>query len=334
DSILAFYHNSFENDSEILDWLAPILIQKNRINELIQIVNQFKKHNSLPLKFEIFFILVGIYNNTLQNLILTGEETSLLNILYKYKFHQISKTEKNRLYDMVISRENLDLIGVIFHLYSEVYHGIRNIYPIYEVIKRNFNLLEKPERREFLESYIETGRYLEIYFLMKKAYNRKEIKNYFQKIKQINGKTEKFQNEDFNPNSDFDNLEEKFKKLESNHSLHTLSPFEIIQLLDTSHASRLRSEIENAYEGLKYSYICNRAKAALCFYDKDYRNFLLYLSKSGSFQNQAECVYLKGVALAELGEKENALAIFYRLKELFPNEIEVLERIEELESSE
>lgn len=334
NSILAFYQSSFENDSEILDWLTPILIQKNRINELIQIVNQFKKHNSLPLKFEIFFILVGIYNNTLQNLILTGEETNLLNILYKYKFHQISKTEKNRLYDMVISRENLDLIGVIFHLYSEVYHGIRNIYPIYEVIKRNFNLLEKPERREFLESYIETGRYLEIYFLMKKAYNRKEIKNYFQKIKQINGKTEKFQNEDFNPNSDFENLEEKFKKLESTHSLHTLLPFEIIQLLDTSHAFRLRSEIENAYESLKYSYICNRAKAALCFYDKDYRNFLLYLSKSGSFQNQAECVYLKGVALAELGEKENALAIFYRLKELFPNEIEVLERIEELESSE
>lgn len=332
NSILAFYQTYFEEDPEILDWLAPILIQKNRVNELIQIVNQFRKNNSLPLKFEIFFILVGIYSNTLQNLLLTGEETHLINILYKYKFHQISKTEKNRLYDMVISRENMDLIGIIFHLFSDVYHGIRNIYPIYEVIKKNFHLLERPERREFLESYLETGRYVEIYFLMKKAYTKREIKNYFHKIKIANGKTKEIIQQSFQSKLEFSELEKKFKELESQRNLQTLSPFEILRLLETNYASKLRSEIESAYESLKYSYICNQAKAVLCFFDKDYRNFLFHLNKSGSFKNQAESLYLKGIALKELGEKQEALAIFYRLKEAFPEETEILERIEELEA--
>jgi len=323
EDILQFYSHSFVNDPELLEWITPILLKLNRITDLIQLLNQFHKRNVLPLKHQIFFILVGVYENTLQNLVFSGEETKLLNILYKYKFVGLSKLEKNRLYDMVISRENMDLIGIIFHLFSDVHHGIRNIYPIYEVIKKNFELLENSERREFLESYKETGRYLEIFFLMKKAYSKKEIKNYIQKMKLINGKN--ISNSQINfSNSNQESILLKYEQQKDKQESYTFSPFELLVLFNTNFSQKLKQEILSAYQKISYSYIVNRAMAVLSYYEKDFRNFLFYLGKSGSLQHHAECVYLKAIALAEIGEKQDALLLLYRLQQIFPSE-EIIE---------
>ncbi|MCB1178044.1 MAG: hypothetical protein KDK36_10735 [Leptospiraceae bacterium] len=332
DTILGIYQKNFVNDPQILEYVIPILLRQSRLTDVITLVNSFKKRNMLPLRIHIFFILVGVYENKLENLFLTGDETILVNILYKYKFHSISKLEKNRLYDMVLSRENPDLIGIVFHLFSDTFKGIRNIFPIYKSILKNFDRLEKSEKKIFLESYKETGNYLETYFLLKKVYKKKDLEQWLKQMKTINGKFVPGSENTFPGFEDQEDILVKYRNLKKDALTHTLSPFEILVLLNTNISLQLKNEIFDSYRKLPYSYITNRAIAVVYYYETDYRKFLLHLERAGSLRNHSECIYLKAVACMEIGFKKEAKQLLLALKTAFPNARAIKESLEKLEN--
>ena len=111
EKIISYYEKEFIEDIDFLELVSTYLIQVNRLADLVAIANKYLTRGLLPLKFQIFFILTEIYPNNLRNLVLAGDEKIVINILYKFKFLEIDKSEKNYLYDLVVSGTNPDLLN-------------------------------------------------------------------------------------------------------------------------------------------------------------------------------------------------------------------------------
>lgn len=250
---------------------------------------------------------------------MSGAEKEPLNILYKYKFLEMSLLERNRLYDLVLEKTAPSLNGIVFHLFSRNTSGIRNIFPIYKIIMENFDSLDDLEKKEFMESFQENGRFLQVYNFMKKSYSKRELRAWLDRIRRLNGKSDPDTEHSFKGYSEKEDLIQKYKTLRAEHMVYTLSPFEILLLLSSSVALQVKNEIMEAYKSIPSSYIVNRSLSAVYYFQSDYRKFLLHLERSGSLQNHAESIYLKSLACIELGHNEEAKRLLLVLKSKFPD---------------
>lgn len=317
-----FYDKNFIDDVEILDIISVYLLEEKKIADLVSICNKFLNKNSLPLKFQFFLILAGVYKNNLQNIILSGDEKLIINILYKYKYLELNQNEKNLLYDIVISEKYPNLLGVIFYLFKNEFKGIRNIFPILQLISNDYHKLSKEEKRAFVQVYQNTNQYLKTYFLMKNHFSKIEVDTWIKKINIMNGKDKKFNQtieEKLSGVAEKDKLIKKYQILKEAHNLAVLSPFEIILLLSSNKSLELIEGLNKFYETYPYSYSGNRAIAVLHFHHEDYKKFLLQISKAGNFKFQMEVLYLKAIAYREIGMNDESKKIFQALKNKFPD---------------
>lgn len=308
-----------ELHTDYLDAVFLTLLYQNRLKEISEFIMSLSSKNLLNLNLQIFSILSGLMKKPLENLVMSGAEKEPLNILYKYKFLEISLLERNRLYDLVLEKSAPSLNGIVFHLFSRNTTGIRNIFPIYKIIMENFDSLDELERKEFMESFQENGRFLQVYNFMKKSYSKKELRAWLDRIRRLNGKSDPDTEHSFKGYSEKEDLIQKYKTLRSEHMVYTLSPFEILLLLSSSVALQVKNEILEAYKSIPSSYIVNRSLSAVYYFQSDYRRFLLHLERSGSLQNHAESIYLKSLACIELGHSEEAKRLLLVLKSKFPD---------------
>ena len=298
------------------------MISEKRIADLVSISNKFLYKNLLPLKYQFFFILSNIYENSLNNIILSGDETLIINILYKYKYLSLGKKEQDYLYDSVISGKYPNLIGVVFQLYKNTFKGIRNIFPILNLIQNRWKLLNKEEKREYISVYQNTNQYLKTFFLMRKTFSNLEIKTWIKKISLLNGKDTSYHKSIEEKLASVDEkmkLHSKFTLLKEAKFLVNLTPFELILLFNSSVSMELREEIGEFYEKYPHSYSANRSLAVIFFQDGDYQKFLLQISKAGNFLFHVEVLYLKAIAYREIGMDEESKKIFTALKTKYPN---------------
>ena len=318
EDILNFYERKFQKDDEILYFITYSLLKLNRTQELVHFLQIYLANEKIPLDLEIFFITAGILSTDLPNIILSGEEKNIINILYKFRFYSISKSEKNFLYDEVISDRNPGLTGLVFHLFFDTYHGIRNIYPIYEIIIKNFDDYSLEDKKEFLLSFNETGKYLNIYFFQKKICNKAELDNWLQLTKIKNGKIKNIN--DISLKDDSMELVEKYSKLSKIDRLDLLSPFEIITLLkDNSKNAELKNNLFKALDKNFHSYSLNLSLSVIYFFEREYSKFLLYSERSGSLKNYSEILYLRALCYREIGYNIEASKILDILNSKFPN---------------
>jgi hypothetical protein len=327
DDLLKYYENNFQKDDEVVIYLCLTLIQENRRDDLNKFLLKYNSQSKLPLSLEIFLILGGVLRKELPNIILHGDEDNLLNILYKYKFFSLSKSEQILLYDSVITNEKSNLLGIVFYIYKDVLGEIRNIKPIQEIISKKFTQYDDINQKIFLDSYLKTGNYLKSYFCLKKVYSKRDLKNWTVLQKNINGKIKLIKS----------NKEDSIISL-INHFLEKkditiFSPFELYQALnDNNHKNNIISIINTLYKKNPGSYILNQARAIENFINKDYINFFKFTDKSGSFQNKSEIIYLKAICLMEIGliiESGNLIKI---LLEKFPDSVEVKELYSKLKN--
>ncbi len=326
EKIVSYYEKEFIEDTDFIELLSTYLIQMNRLADLVAIANKYLAKGLLPLKFQIFFILTGIYNNNLKNLVLSGDEKIIINILYKYKFLEISKSEKNFLYDFVISGNNFDLLGLVFQIFKNEWKGIRNITPILKIISEKFTKLTLEEKKAFVTSYQNTHNYLKIYFYMKQTYSNLEIQTWIAAMNVINGKDKKILNsieEQLKEVPEKNKLNHKYMLLKEKTANYLLSPFEILLLCNSTVSLELKNEITGYYEKFPQSYVANRSMAVLYFHEEDFKKFLVQISKAGNFRYQMEVLYLKAVAYRELNLEKESSKIFQALYKRFP-ESEIL----------
>lgn len=326
EKIISYYEKEFIEDADFIELLSTYLIQVNRLADLVAIANKYLAKGLLPLKFQIFFILTGIYQNNLRNLVLSGDERIIINILYKYKFLELSKSEKNFLYDSVVSGNNPELLGLVFQIFKNEFKGIRNNSPIFKLISDKFSKLSKEEKKVFVTSYQNTYNYFKTYFYMKKTFSNLEIKTWISAMNVMNGKDKKILNfieEELKTVPEKNKLNQKYSLLKEKGSTYLLSPFEILLLCNSTVSLELKNEIASYYEKFPQSYIANRSMAVVFFHEEDFKKFLIQIAKSGNFRYQMEVLYLKAIAYRELNLEKESSKIFKALHKRFP-ESEIL----------
>ncbi|MBK8399196.1 MAG: hypothetical protein IPL26_28640 [Leptospiraceae bacterium] len=326
EKIISYFDKEFIDDTDFLEFISTYLIQRNRLADLVAIANKYLAKGILPLKFHIFFILTGIYKNDLRNLVISGDEKLIINVLYKYKFLEIDKSEKNYLYDLVISQSNLDLLGVTFQVFKNDLKGIRNVFPIFKLISDKFEFLNTEEKRVFITSYQQTYNYFKLYFYMKKSHSKLEIETWIQAMNVMNGKDKRIIDsieEQLMDVPEKNKLMQKYTLLKEKEATYLLSPFEILLLCNSTVVLELKNDISNYYEKYPISYVANRSMSVLYFHEEDYKKFLIQIAKSGNFRYQMEVLFLKATAYRELNLEKESSKIFQALYKRFP-ESEIL----------
>ncbi|MBP7282504.1 MAG: hypothetical protein KBA66_13065 [Leptospiraceae bacterium] len=326
EKIIGHFEKEFIEDIDFLELVSTYLIQRNRLADLVSIANKFLSKGILPLKFHIFFILTGIYKNDLRNIVITGDEKIVINLLYKFKFLDIDKSEKNFLYDAVISGANPDLTGIVFQLFKNELKGIRNIFPIFKLISDKFEALPKEEKRIFVNSYQQTFNYFQLYFYMKESHSHLEIETWIKAMNVMNGKDStilEFIEDQLKDVPEKNKLIQKYTLLKEKEASYLLSPFEILLLCNSTVALELKTDISNYYEKYPMSYVANRSMSVIYFQEADYKKFLIQIAKSGNFKYQMEVLYLKAISYRELNLEKESSKIFQALHNRFP-ESEIL----------
>ncbi|MBK9501707.1 MAG: hypothetical protein IPO06_20475 [Leptospiraceae bacterium] len=326
EKIISYYEKEFIEDIDFLELISTYLIQVNRLADLVAIANKYLTRGLLPLKFQIFFILTEIYPNNLRNLVLAGDEKIVINILYKFKFLEIDKSEKNYLYDLVVSGTNTDLLGLVFQIFKSEFKGIRNVSPIFKLISEKYAELSPEEKRLFVSSYQQTYNYFKTYFFMKKSHSKLEIETWIKAMNVMNGKDKGILysvEEQLKDVPEKNKLTQKYSLLKEYSANYLLSPFEILLLCNSTISLELKNEISAYYEKYPLSYVANRSMAVIYFHDEDYKKFLIQIAKSGNFRFQMEVLYLKAISYRELNLEKESSKIFQALYKRFP-ESEIL----------
>ena len=326
EKIISYYEKEFIEDIDFLELVSTYLIQVNRLADLVAIANKYLTRGLLPLKFQIFFILTEIYPNNLRNLVLAGDEKIVINILYKFKFLEIDKSEKNYLYDLVVSGTNRDLLGLVFQVFKNEFKGIRNVSPIFKLISEKYTELSQEEKRLFVSSYQQTYNYFKIYFFMKKSHSKLEIETWIKAMNVMNGKDKGILysvEEQLKDVPEKNKLTQKYSLFKEYSANYLLSPFEILLLCNSTISLELKNEIAAYYEKYPLSYVANRSMAVIYFHEEDYKKFLIQIAKSGNFRFQMEVLYLKAISYRELNLEKESSKIFQALYKRFP-ESEIL----------
>ncbi len=318
DDFLFFYKNNFKKDDDVLIFLTKELVSKKKFDELKDLIKNYKKNSNLPLTLEIYLIITDILPRALPNAILHGEEVDVLNILYKHKFFEISEAEKNVLYDKLVEERNLNLLGFVFHLYKDIINGVRNIYPLLEILYSFFHLLEIYEQKIFIDAYSKSGNLFKTFCLIKKFYNRKELITWIESQKKIYGK--------LRINKIQDSLEDKNKSelFLINKDISIFTPFDLYNALKIPFMNKILTEfVYDSIQKNPNSYIFNQAQGVVLFHKKEFFQTLKFLENSGSFKWSSESLFLKAICLQKIGYKKESDALLRTLKSYFPQSEEL-----------
>lgn len=324
-----FYRSHFYFDAELLDLLSIYLLSLGRISDFKMIAERFLSNSTLPDKYRYFLVLSELMELTVNEKV---QDYDLLPILYRIQKGNFTNIEREYIYDFVISNTSSELAGLGFYFYKNSFTGIRNIFPILKILLKDFETLSLDEKKELLEEFKSTNNYLRTYFLMKRVYDREEIKKWLNGVKKINCKFKT------DPDAAITSLKSlkldmellnKYQILKDNKLIYTMNPFEILLFLNSTEYFPLRQAILECMSDSPNSYSNNRAYATLNFFEKDYYTFLNHIQKSGRLQYQPDAVYLRAIALLELGLKEESKALFYALELKFPDSILLKNAVEQ-----
>jgi hypothetical protein len=315
EKILQFYQYDFHDDPTLLDILTNYLLFAGRLEEYKRLTTDFLAKDKLPIKHYTFLVCLGSIENTLHSQIV--EEAGLIFTVYRFLYSQVLNSEKAIFYDALLSGRFDNLLSVGFVLFQEETGGIRNVFPILSRILKQ-NQLSLQEKDTVLSFYKSTERYMETFFLLKKEKSRSDIKEWLESVKGINGKKLPNLPEDIVNLNRPELLRAKFKRLKAEKKLYTLQPFEILLLLNSTEAFIIRDNIDIAYSRYPYSYIINRSKAVVHFFDNEFYSFFKHATLSGRFQFMAEMIYIKALSLIEVDRKTEGNVILYALQKKFP----------------
>ena len=315
EKILQFYQYNFLDDPELLDILTNYLLFAGRLEEYKRLASDFLAKEKLPLKHYTFLVCLGSFENTLHSEIV--EENGLIFTIYRFLYSQVLNSEKAFFYDSLLSGRFDNLLSVGFVLFQEETEGIRNIFPILSRLLQQ-DQLSLQEKDTVLSYYQSTEKYMETFFLLKKEKSQAEIKEWLEGVKNINGKNLSILPEDIVNLNRPELLRSKFKRLKSEKKLYTLQPFEILLLLNSTESFIIRDNIDIAYSKFPYSYIINRSKAVVHFFDNEFYAFFRHSGLSGRFQFMAEMIYIKALSLIEVDRKTEGNVILYALQKKFP----------------
>ncbi|TGK00993.1 hypothetical protein EHO59_13825 [Leptospira semungkisensis] len=238
---------------------------------------------------------------------------------YQHKKNGLSQEEQNELYDLVISSQEPDLLGLAFYYFKEKKEGIRNFRVLDAMISRRIREFETSEIRSFLEHFDPIHSISERFFLLKKCVSRDTLSSWVLEEKKKNGREELSETlRDSIQEGTDESLFDRFNVLKSQGMSYTLRPFELLVLWNSTLAIELDAEMISIRAKSSGSYLVQRAIAVQEFKDKKFDSFQERLPLTGRFQYTPEMVYLKAIALLETGKVEDGVQLMESLVYKFP----------------
>ena len=310
-------HCNYSNcNQDTLEMVTPYLLQENRIDELKNLVE--KNRDRLDNDFFRFLDLCEIQIN--KNIDTEAQTTDLLQICYLYKHDQISEEQENILYDSVVSREAVNIIGIPYVIFKQRKDADRPMAALYPIVKKRFEGLTIQEKERFVNDYKHEKEYLSLFFYLRRIYEPEVLWQWLEKEKIRSGKVIPDEMQSRLP------LVEKLDFYAEQDKIYYLLPFEILLLLNSEKKEFTREKIEQAFDSFPNTYIVNRAYAALQFFQRDFHAFLRHAGKCGRLQYSYEFQYLKSIACLETGQTEQGEKIITALSNEFPDS-EILESV-------
>ncbi|TGL64223.1 hypothetical protein [Leptospira sarikeiensis] len=240
-------------------------------------------------------------------------------LAYIHKTAGLSQEEQNELFDLVISSQEPDLLGLAYHYFKDKLEGLRNVKVLDAILSRKIEEFSRTEADFFLEQYSLRHTILDRFFLIKKCKPRDVVFEWIAEEKKKNGREElKETLRDSIQEGGDDSLFDRYKILKEQGMSYTLRPFELLVLWNSTLAGELDSDMISVRAQTPGSYLTQRAIAVQEFKDKKFETFRERLPLTGRFQYSPEMIYLKAISLLETGPAEEGVQLMESLVHKFP----------------
>lgn len=305
-------------DPEVFQVLQSFLLHEQNLDEYLELTQVYDQDLPFIVEAKRFLALMGKieYSDFLK------EESSSRFQKYGvlWKLGSLSLEDRDTVYDLVVTGEEPGLLGLAWILFKHETTGFRTVFPIERRILTLIESLSSEEKESFFKTYSTRHGYLETYFALRKIYPQEYRKAWLEGEKQKNGRSVLLGSlQDKILQSQDESLEKRYVLLKKNHLVYTLSPFELLILLNSTESSNVRKEIGGVEERLPDSYLTRRAKSVLYFFEKKFEEFLKSLELCGRFRFSPEMLYLQGSALVEIGRTQEGIKLLENLLIKFPD---------------
>lgn len=303
-------------DSELFYLCSAFLLCEERIQEYKELLDSFAEGLEEAKEGRRLLFYLGLLS---QGEIPKYEGKDLKEkIAYAHKTRGLNPEEQNELFDKVVSSEANSLLGLAFHYFREKTTGLRNVSVLETMIARKIRAFKAPEREVFLRQYEVRHSIWDRFFLIKKIQPRDKVAEWVRNEKKRNGREELSETlRDSIQEGTDESLYERFRILKEQGLAHTLRPFELLVIWNSTLASDLDAELLGL-RSQTVSYLGERALAVQAFKDKKFEVFQERSLSTGRFQYSPEMIYLKAISFLETGKVEEGVRLMESLVYKFP----------------
>lgn len=307
-----------QSDPEIFQVLESYLLHEQELDEYLELTHVFDEDLPFIVEARQLLALMGKieYSDSLKK----EGNSRFQKYGFRWKFGGLELEDRETIYDLVVTGEEPGLLGLAWVLYKHETSGFRTVFPIERRILSVIETFTSEEKESFFKAYSSRHGYLENYFVLKQFRPREYRKAWLEGEKKKNGRSVLLGSlQDNILAGQDDSLEKRYALLKENHLVYTLSPFELLILLNSTESSNVEHEIAGVKEKLPDSYLTKRAQLVLRFFKKNYEEFLNTIEQCGRFRFTPEMIYLHGLALVETGKAEEGIGLLESLLFRFPD---------------
>ncbi|EMY78788.1 hypothetical protein LEP1GSC060_2145 [Leptospira weilii serovar Ranarum str. ICFT] len=305
-------------DPEVFQVLESFLLHEQKLDEYLELTGVFDPDLPFIVEAKRFLSLMGKieYSDFLKD----KSSSRFQKYGALWKFGGLGLEDRETIYDLVVTGEEPGLLGLAWLLFKHETSGFRTVFPIERRILTVIETFSSEEKESFFKAYSSRHGYLENYFVLRKIRPLEYRKAWLEGEKQKNGRSVLLGSLQENILAGQDeSLEKRYAILRQNRLVYTLSPFELLILLNSTESSNVQKEIGGVEERLPDSYLTRRAQSVLHFFKKEYEEFLKSLERCGRFRFAPEMLYLQGSALVEIGRTAEGIGLLESLLMKFPD---------------
>ncbi|EQA47074.1 hypothetical protein LEP1GSC050_0646 [Leptospira broomii serovar Hurstbridge str. 5399] len=307
-------------DSELFSLCSAFLLCEERLDEYKKLLNSFPEDLPEAKEGRILLFFLGFLDSLPEKTPIPTDFGLREKLVLSHKKGDLDEAQKFLLYDLTVSGKEPSLVGLAYHYFRFNQIGLRTVKVLDAIVVRRWNELNDEEKDLFLRDYETRHSIWDRFFLLKKFKSTDEQKSWIRLEKQKNGREELSDTlrESIIGSGD-ESLFERYEILREKQLVHTLRPFELLVLWNSTAASRLDSDLVDIERAYPDSYLIHRAIAVKEFKERKFDAFRERSTRTGRFQYSPEMIYLKAIALLETGEGEEGIKLLESLVYKFPD---------------
>ncbi|TGM00994.1 hypothetical protein EHQ76_11285 [Leptospira barantonii] len=305
-------------DPEVFQVLESFLLHEQELDEYLGLTGVYDQ--DLPFIVEAKQLLALMGKIEYSEFLKDKGESRFQKYGALWKFGGLSIEDRETIYDLVVTGQEPGLLGLAWLLFKHETTGFRTVFPIERRILTMIESLNSDEKESFFKAYSSRHGYLENYFVLKRIRPQEYRKAWLEGEKQKNGRSVLLGSLQDNILAGQDeSLEKRYAILKQNHLVYTLSPFELLILLNSTESSNVQKEIGGVEERLPDSYLTRRARAVLHFFKRDFEKYVEAAEHCGRFRYSPEMLYLQGLSFVEMGRTDEGIGLLESLLMKFPD---------------